>query len=144
MEWYLGTSQKVHYKMKLIKEVMQQLAFPEMTMFTPPTRKVPTKGAKERVRSTRKEALTSRISSSWERADSRFPDSQSSPTKSLFPKRKGARIGNPSCSPVSFSNRVLKLILVPTPIDHMRKFMKPFTEEKNWMLQTIRILDFRL
>jgi len=87
---------KVPYKMKLhIKEVMQQLAFPETTMFTPPPRKVPTKGTEKRVRSTPKEALTNRISSLWERVDSPFPDSQLSPTKSSFPTRKCACIGNP-------------------------------------------------
>jgi len=34
-----------------IKEVLRQLALPETTMLSPPSRKVPTKGAKKRVKS---------------------------------------------------------------------------------------------
>jgi len=37
----------------------------------------------------------------WERVDFQFPDSQSSQTKSLFPKRKSARIDNSSRTLVS-------------------------------------------
>jgi len=49
---------KVLYKMKLhIKETMRQLAFPEDTMLSPPPKKMVTKGAKKRVRSTRKSHL---------------------------------------------------------------------------------------
>lgn len=81
------------------------------------------------MRSTPKEASTSQIPSLWECTDSQFFDSQLSPTKSLFPKRKDVRIENPSYSPISTPSRVRKLIPVPTPIDHMPKFMKPFFEK---------------
>ena len=67
---------KVPYQMKLeMKEVLQKLAFPDTTMLSSPPRKVPTKGAKEKVdiaRSRAKVALTSRIPSSWERVDSKI------------------------------------------------------------------------
>jgi len=60
--------EKVPYQMKLeIKEVLQQLAFPETTMMSPPPRKVPTKGAMKKVdiaRSRGKNTSTSRIPSS--------------------------------------------------------------------------------
>jgi len=57
---------KVPYKMKLhIKEVMHQLAFLEDTMLSPSPRKVVTKGAKKRVRSTPTESSMGRIPSMW-------------------------------------------------------------------------------
>jgi len=50
---------KAPYKVKLhIKEAMRQLAFLEDTMLSPPPRKVVTKGAPKRVRSTPKEIST--------------------------------------------------------------------------------------
>jgi len=65
---------KVPYQMKLeMKEVLWQLAFPDTTMLSPPPRKVPTKGAKEKVDIARyraKVTSTSRIPSSWEVDDS--------------------------------------------------------------------------
>jgi len=68
---------KVPYQMKLeMKEVLRQLAFPDITMLSPPPRKVPTKGAKKKVdiaRSRAKAASTSRIPSSWEVVDSQNP-----------------------------------------------------------------------
>jgi len=82
----------------------------------------------KKLRSTPKEASTSRITSSWHHVDSQFSDSQSSPTKSSFPNRKGARIDDPSCSsiitptrvskpiPVSMSTWVAMPIDIPTPI----------------------------
>ena len=40
---------KLAFQMNLeVKEVLQQLAFPETTMMSPPPRKVPTKGAKKK------------------------------------------------------------------------------------------------
>jgi hypothetical protein len=88
--------------MKLhIKEVMHQLAFLEDTMFSPPSRKVVTKGASKKESFTPKESSTGRIHSTWERVDSRFPDSQSSQTNTSLPKRKSERIGNYSRSQAS-------------------------------------------
>jgi len=60
---------------------------------SPPPRMVETKGAKKWVKSTSKNSYTSRIPSMWECVDSQFPDSQSSQTKTLLPKRKSACIG---------------------------------------------------
>jgi len=98
-------------------------------MLYPPPRKVPANGANLRVKTTPKEASTSQIISLWERVDSQFFDSQSSPTKSSFPKRKAARFVNSSCYPVPTPTRVLKSIMITTPIDHVPKFMKPFIEK---------------
>ena len=52
-----------------------------------------------------------------------------------FPKRKGARLGKTSRSPLPPATRFSKPILVPTsnavlaPIDDMSKFMVPFIEK---------------
>jgi len=93
------------YKMKLhIKVVLRQLGFPEVTMLSPPPRKVVTKGAPKRVRSTPKETSTGRIPSRWERVDSQNPNSQSSQPKISLPKRKGVRLGTYSCSQASMPN----------------------------------------
>ncbi|KEH26845.1 hypothetical protein MTR_6g477840 [Medicago truncatula] len=55
---------KVFYKIKLpINKVMCQLAFPETTLLGPPPKKIQTKSAKERVRSTPNEAFTGQIPS---------------------------------------------------------------------------------
>jgi len=135
--------QRVSYQMKLeIKEGLQLLAFLETTKMSPPPRKVPTKGAKKKIKSTPKVASTRRIPSSWETIDSQFPDSQSSPSKkSSQPKRKGARLGISPRSSIPTSNRVPtptlnpKPILVPTSYDpsshmyYMPKFMRPFIEK---------------
>jgi len=92
--------------MKLeIKEVLWQLAFPETTMMSPPPRKVPTKGAKKKVdiaRSRGKITSTSRIPSSWGVVDSQNSDSQPSPspTTSSFSRKRGARLGKTSLSPL--------------------------------------------
>jgi len=97
---------KLPFQMKLeVKEVLRQLAFPETTMMSPPPRKVPTKGAKKKVdiaRSKGKITSTSRIPSSWEVVDSQNPDSQPSPSQptSLFKRKKGARLGKTSLSPL--------------------------------------------
>ncbi|KEH23145.1 hypothetical protein MTR_7g067030 [Medicago truncatula] len=73
---------KCPYKMKLyIKEMMRQLAFPEATNLSPPPKKVVTKGAPKRKRSTIKVSSTGRILSKWEVIDSQNPDSQPSQPK---------------------------------------------------------------
>ena len=110
---------KVPYQMKLeMKEVLQKLAFPDTTMLSSPPRKVPTKGAKEKVdiaRSRAKVTSTSRIPSSSEVVDSQNPDSQlsQSPTTSSFSKKKGARLGKTSRSPLPPPTRYPKPIPVP-------------------------------
>jgi hypothetical protein len=86
---------------------------------------------------------------------------RSSPTMSSFPKRKGARIGKTSCSPLPTPTRFPKLILLPkpnpvpkpipvptsnnvlSPIDYMPKFMVPFIE-KIMDVKGERIVVFRL
>jgi len=129
--------------MKLeIKEVLRQLAFPETTMLSPPPRKVPTKGAKKKVdiaRSRGKITLTSRIPSSWEVVDSQNPDNQPSPspTTSSFSRKRGARLGKTSLSPLPPPTRYPKpepisvptSISVITPIDYMSRFIVPFIEK---------------
>jgi len=51
---------KVPYQRKIqIKKVLHHLELPETIMLSPPTRKVPTKEAKKRVRSKANEASTS-------------------------------------------------------------------------------------
>jgi hypothetical protein len=70
---------KCPYKMKLyIKEMMRQLAFPEATNLSPPPKKVVTKGAPKRKRSTLKVSSTGQIPSKWKVIDSQNPDSQPS------------------------------------------------------------------
>jgi len=59
------------YKMKLfIKEKLRELGFLEDIMLKPPPRKVVTKGAPKRVKSTPKTRSTGRIPSRWETIDS--------------------------------------------------------------------------
>jgi len=88
--------------MKLhIKEALRQLGFLEDTILSPPPRKVVTKGALKRVRSTQKSTSTVRIPSKWERVDSQNPDSQSSPPKIKVPNMKDAHLGSYSRSQAS-------------------------------------------
>jgi hypothetical protein len=90
------------YQMKLyIKENLRELGFPEDTMLNPPLRKVVTKGAPKRARSTPKTTSTGRIPSRWETIDSQNPDSQCSQAKNKVPKSKGARLGTYSLSQAS-------------------------------------------
>jgi len=97
---------KLPFQMKLeIKEALRQLAFPETTIMSPPPRKVPTKGAKKKVdiaRSKGKITSTSWIPSSWEVVDCQNPESQPSPspTTSSYKRKKGARLGKTSLSPL--------------------------------------------
>jgi len=80
--------ERVPFQMKLeIKEGLRLLAFSETTMLSPPPRKMPTKGAPKKIKTTPK--TTRRIPSSWETIDSQHPESQSSPRKNLHnPKEK--------------------------------------------------------
>jgi len=123
--------------MKLeIKEVLRQLAFPETIMMSPPPRKVPTKEAKKKLdiaRSKGKITSTSRIPSSWEVVDSQNLDSQpsASPTTSSFKRKRGARLGKTSLSPLLPPTRYPKPKAIPVmrPIDYMSRFMLPFIEK---------------
>jgi hypothetical protein len=64
------------YKMKLhVKESLCELGFMEDTVLNPPPRKVVTKEASKRVRSTPKTTSTGRIPSRWETIDYQNPDS---------------------------------------------------------------------
>jgi len=129
LEWCSRTSQES----PLSNEARNQRG---CAAFGPP-RNVPTKGAKKKVeiaRSRAKVASTSQIPSSWERIDSQYPDSQLSPTTSSFPKRKGARLGKTSRSPLPPPTRFPKSTPVPTsipvlsPIDYISKFIVSFIE----------------
>jgi len=103
---------------------------------SPPPRKVSTKGSKKKVdiaRSKEKITSTSRIPSSWEVVDSQNPNSQPSPstTTSSFKRKRGARLGKTSLSPLPPPTRYPKpkAISVMTPIDYMSRFMLPFIEK---------------
>jgi len=101
------------YKMKLfIKEKLRELGFSEDTMLKPPLRKVATKGAPKRVKSTPKTRSMGRIPYRWETIDSQNPDSQCSHGKSNVPKSKGSRLGTCSrsqaSSPTSKKNLICK------------------------------------
>ena len=61
------------------------------------------------------------------RVHSQFSDSQSLQTKSSFPKKKNACIGNASCSLVSMATPDLNHNL--SYIDHMPKFARPLIEQ---------------
>jgi hypothetical protein len=91
-------------------------------MLSPPPRKVPTKGAPKKIKT------TCRIPSSWETIDSQHPESQSSPRKkSSQPKRKGARIGI-SPVPVPKPSLVSRNYDPSNPMYYMPKFMRPYIE----------------
>jgi hypothetical protein len=128
---------RLPYEMKLeVKEILRQLAFTETTMMSPPPRKIPTKGAKKKVdiaRSKGKITSTSRIPSSWEVVDSQNPDSQPSPspTTSSYKRKKGARLGKTSLSPLPPPSRYSKPKAIPVmrPIDYMSRFKLPFIEK---------------
>jgi len=116
--------------MKLhIKEKLRELEFPEDTMLKSPLRKVVTKGAPKRVKSTPKMRSTGRIPSRWETIDSQNPDSQCSHAKSNVPKSKGSRLGTCSRSqastPTSKQNPYLKIPY----ISQILNITRPFVEE---------------
>jgi len=95
-------------------------------MLSPRPRKVPTKGAPIKIKTTPK--TTRRIPSSWETIDSQHPESQSSPRKkSSQPKRKGARIGN-SPVPVPKASLVSRNYDPSSHMYYMPKFMRPYIE----------------
>jgi len=105
-------------------------------MTSPPPRKVPTKGAKKKVDIAKcKGKITSsnRIPSSWEVVDSQNPDSQPSPspTTSSFKRKKGARLGKTSLSPLPPPTWYPKPKPIPVmrPIDYMSRFMLSFIEK---------------
>jgi len=113
--------------MKLeIKEGMRLLAFPETTMLSPPPRKVSTKGANKKIKSTPK--TTRMIPSSWT-IDSQHLESQSSQKKkSSQPKRKGARIGISPRSSIPKPMLVSRIYDPSSPMYYMPKFMRPYIE----------------
>nr|ABD32313.1 Ovarian tumour, otubain [Medicago truncatula] len=105
-------------------------------MMSPPPRKVPTKGAKNKVdiaRSKIKITSTSRIPSSWEVVDSQNPDSQPSPspTTSSYKRKKCVRLGKTSLNPLPPPTRYPKPKAIPVmrPIDYMPRFMLPFIKK---------------
>ena len=62
------------YNMKVfIKQKLRELGFLEETMLKPPPRKVATKGAPKRAKSTPKTRSTGRIPSRWETIDAQNP-----------------------------------------------------------------------
>jgi len=107
MEEWNGIQERLRkcpYKTKLyIKEMMRQLAFPEDRDLSPPSKKVVTKGAPKRKRTTLKVSSTGRIPSKWETIESQNPDSQPSQPKKSVPKKKDARLGTYSRSQASSS-----------------------------------------
>jgi len=107
--------------------MMRQLAFPEDTNLSPPSKKVVTKGAPKRKRSTLKVSSTGRIPSRWEVIDSQNPDSQHSQPKKSLPKRKDARLGTYSRSQASSSTS--KPFLNISYISPIPNVMRPFVEE---------------
>ena len=129
MEEWNGIQQrlkKCSYKMKLyIKEMMRQLAFSEGTNLSPPLKKVVTKGAPKRKRSTLKVSSTGRIQ--WEVIDSQNPDNQPSQPKKSLPKRKDARLGTYSHSQASSSTS--KPFWNIPYISQIPNIMRPLVEE---------------
>jgi len=116
------------YKMKFhIKEVLQELGFPEDTMLNPP--QVVTKGAPKRVRFTPKTTSTGRIPSRLETIDSQNSVSQSSQPKSKVPKSKGARLGTYSRSQASTPTSKSKPYLNIPCISQIPMIMRPFIED---------------
>jgi len=114
--------------MKLyIKEMLRQLAFPEAANLSPPPKKVVTKGAPKRKRSTLKVSSTGRISSKWEVIYSQNPDSQPSQPKKSLPKRKDACLDTYSRSQASSSTS--KPFWNIPYISQIPNIMRPFVEE---------------
>jgi len=123
---------RASYEMKLfIKEKLCELGFPEDTMLKPPLRKVATKGAPKRVKSTPKTRSTGRIPSRWETINSQNPDSQCSHAKSNIPKSKGSRLGTCSRSQTSTptSKPKPKPYLQIPYISQIPNLMRPYIED---------------
>jgi len=117
--------------MKLfIKEKLRELGFPEDTMLKPPPRKVATKVAPKRVKSTPKTRSIGRIPSRWETIDSHNPDSQCSHGKSNVPKSKGSRPGTCSRSQASTPTSKKKKPYLQIPyISQIPNIMRPYIED---------------
>ena len=95
-------------------------------MLSPPPRKVVTKGAPKRVRSTPKTTSTGQIPSGWERVDSQNHVSQSSQPKISLSKRKGARLGTYSRSQ-ALTPTTQPFLNIPS-ITQMPMINRPFIE----------------
>ena len=118
------------YKMKLfIKYKLRELGFPEETMLKPPPRKVATKGAPKRVKSTPKTRSTGRIPSRWETIDAQNPDSQCTHGKSKSHKTKGSRLGTCSRSQTSTSTSKKQPYLQIPYISQIPNLMRPYVED---------------
>jgi len=98
-------------------------------MLKPPPRKVATKGAPKRVKSTPKTRSTGRIPSRWETIDAQNPDSQCSHGKSNVPKSKGSRLGTCSRSQASTPTSKPKPYLQIPYISQIPNIMRPYIEE---------------
>ncbi|AES98069.1 hypothetical protein MTR_5g063910 [Medicago truncatula] len=98
-------------------------------MLNSPPRKVVTKGAPKRVKSTPKTRSTSRIPSRRESIDSQNPDSQCSKANSNVPKSKGARLGTYSLSQVSTPTSKPKPYSNIPYISQIPMIMRPYIED---------------
>jgi len=113
------------YKMKLfIKEKLRELGFPEDTMLKPPPRKVATKGAPKRMKSTPKTRSIGRIPSRWETIGSQNLDSQCSHGKSNVPKSKG--VDNSQAS--TLTSKKKPYLQIPY-ISQIPNLMRPYIED---------------
>jgi len=117
------------YNMKVfIKQKLRELGFLEETMLKPAPRKVATKGAPTRVKSTPKTRSTGRIPFRWETIVAQNPDSQCSHAKSNAPKSKGSRLGTCSCSqastPTSKPKPYFQIPYISQIPHHMRPYVK--------------------
>jgi hypothetical protein len=116
--------------MKLcIKYKLRELGFSEETLLKPPPRKVATKGAPKRVKSTPKTRSTGRIPSKWETIDAQNPNSQCSYGKSNVPKSKGSRLGTWSRSQASTPTSKPKPYLQIPYISKIPNLMRPYVED---------------
>jgi len=95
----------------------------------PPLRKVATKGAPKRVKSTPKTRSTGRIPSRWETIDSQNPNSQCSHANSNVPKSKGSRLGTCSRSQASTPTSKKKPYLQIPYISQIPNLMRPYIED---------------
>jgi len=102
-------------------------------MLNPPPRKVATKGAPKRVKSTPKTRSTGRIPFKWETIDAQNPDSQCSHAKSNVPKskvwNKGSRLGTWSRSQASTPTSKPKPYLQIPYISQIPNLMRPYVED---------------
>jgi len=121
---------RASYKMKLfMKEKLRELGFPKDTMLKPLLRKVATKVAPKRVKSTPKTRSTGRIPSRWESIDSQNPDSQFSHGKSNVPKSKGSRLRTCSRSQTSTPTSKKEPYLQIPYISQIPNLLRPYIED---------------